>query len=320
MSAPTLPHAVILMHAKRERRMHHFLWHQTRNMWLFWDEDTRSKIRALGWEPPRPARRPGLNGRPEMILDNNSGEDFLYMHRQMIHTTNLKLAEVGDPNYLKVEGWREIPRPDNQDYPVPPVWDTDDQQFNEFLENVKSREFFDTQFVPWENEYKSLEELAKMELGELGARIESTIHNMMHMRWCAEIQNFRSNVNAPNAETIDPQWDNPNYRWLGDEYSSHVNPTFWKLHGWCDDRIDDWMKAKNLTGEVSWQGTWVGKMPPHPQPESLHSMLALRATSVDTVMPAHDHTSEMEAVARIILRSGKLCHFYDKVVLPELKK
>ena len=96
MTAPKLPQAVIQMHAKRERRMHHFLWHQTRNMWLFWDDDTRSKIRELGWEPPRPARKPGANN-VEPIFDNNSGEDFLYMHRQMIQATNLKLDEIGDP-------------------------------------------------------------------------------------------------------------------------------------------------------------------------------------------------------------------------------
>lgn len=30
---------------------------------------------------------------------------------------------------------------------------------------------------------------------------------------------------------------------LGDPFSSHVHPVFWKFHGWIDDRIDDWFRA-----------------------------------------------------------------------------
>ena len=251
MAAPTLPQAVILMHAKRERRMHHFLWHQTRDMWLSWDENIRSKICALGWEPPRPALRPRSDGDGlEMILDNNSGEDFLYMHRQMIHATNLKLADIDNPNYPKVAGWKEVPRPENQDYPVPPPWTTDDPRLNQVLETAKPDKFFYDRLVPWETQYTSPQELAKMSLGELGARIEFTIHNMMHMRWCAEISERRPDVDPTNPEMIDPRWDDPSYDWLGDIYSSHVNPTFWKLHGWCDDRINDWINANKIIGEV----------------------------------------------------------------------
>lgn len=36
---------------------------------------------------------------------------------------------------------------------------------------------------------------------------------------------------------IDPKWDNPSNDELGDFYSSHVHPTFWRLHGWIDDGI-----------------------------------------------------------------------------------
>ena len=37
-----------------------------------------------------------------------------------------------------------------------------------------------------------------------------------------------------------------------DFYSSHVNPLFWGLHEWIDDRIDDWFKIykRGTFGEV----------------------------------------------------------------------
>ena len=34
------------------------------------------------------------------------------------------------------------------------------------------------------------------------------------------------------------------YDYLGETFSSHVNPIFWRLHGWVDDRIEDWFKAQ----------------------------------------------------------------------------
>lgn len=63
---------------ERGWRMHDYIRHEVRNGWLFYDDTTQGQLRALGWEPPRPARRPGPDGKPETILDNFSGEDFLY--------------------------------------------------------------------------------------------------------------------------------------------------------------------------------------------------------------------------------------------------
>src|SRR3712207_9485858 len=47
---------------------------------------------------------------------------------------------------------------------------------------------------------------------------------------------------------IDPRWDDHSNDDLGDFYSSHVHPTFWRLHGWIDDRINDWAAAN--TGRI----------------------------------------------------------------------
>jgi len=308
-----LPTGVSKMMAQRVRRIHHYLFHQTRNMWLVWDEETKDAIRALGWEPPRPSREPDGPNRTRAILDNDSGEDFLYMHRQMIASVDRKLADIGDPNYPQVEGWVMVPRPGDNQFPVPPTWDTGDEDTNEFLVSVKSDEFFSQRFEPWEQQFTDLGRLANMTLGEMGARLEFSIHNMMHMRWCKQMST-RPDVDPETPNQIDPAWDTEEYNWLGDTYSSHVNPIFWKIHGWIDDRIDDWMAAHELSGDVAWKGTWVGKMPGHPMPESLHAMLTSPIWHEKSARnEMHDHISQMEQVAKIILKSGKFCHFYDEV-------
>ena len=313
-----LPTSVVRMLARRERRMHHYLFHQTRNMWLFWDSAITTQIKALGWEPPRPSRRPNSSGGIEAVIDNSSGEDFLFMHRKMIAGVNMKLAEIGDTNYLKIEGWKTLPKPLDTEYPVPPAWDTGDANFNAHLQAIKSDSYFQNNFEVWERTYKDPAVLASMTLGELGARLEFSIHNMMHMRWCREVDR-RPDVDPTTPGQIDPKWDAISYNWLGDTYSSHVNPVFWKLHDWIDDRIDDWMSANNLSGPVPWKGTWVGKMPPHPVPESLHATLAAPQPETESMMhEMSDHASEMEEVAKIILHSGKICQFYDAVDVPEL--
>ena len=43
---------------------------------------------------------------------------------------------------------------------------------------------------------------------------------------------------------FDPKWLDPEYSYLGETFSSHVNPIFWRLHGWVNDRIDDWYRAQ----------------------------------------------------------------------------
>jgi hypothetical protein len=83
-------------------------------------------------------------------------------------------------------------------------------------------------------------------LGELGALIEFSVHNDMHMRWSALPRDPQTNEPIPAGRRvgdIDSRWDNPRNNYLGDFYSSHVNPIFWRLHGWIDDRIDDWFRA-----------------------------------------------------------------------------
>lgn len=72
-------------------------------------------------------------------------------------------------------------------------------------------------------------------------------------------------LRACDVMNIDPKWDVPEYALPGDEYSAHVHPPSWKIHGWVDDRICDWMIADGVkigfhTGmvEPDWTGTWQG--------------------------------------------------------------
>jgi hypothetical protein len=311
--APYAPKAIILMMARRETRMHHYIWHTVRNTWNSLDASDRQKISDLGWEPPRPAA--SSDGQP--ILDNNSGEDFLYMHRQMIASVNAVAAGLGDPKFPKVVGWPKIPAPNDPDFPVPPVWDTGDPGLNEFLKQTKSDSFFNSSMRPWEKNYTDPAKLANWSLGELGSRLEFTIHNRMHMRWCSKPIQIRPDVDPAAPEDIDPKWDDPSYDWLGDTYSSHVNPVFWNIHGWVDDRIADWAQANNITGPIPWKGTWVGKMPPHPAPESLHALFSTPPAAPEEGIfhTHHDHQSDMKQVLKIIIRSGKFHHLYDGIEL-----
>ncbi len=129
---------------------------------------------------------------------------------------------------------------------------------------------------------------------------------------------MRPDIDPANPDDIDARWDDPSYDWLGDTYSSHVNRVFWKLHGWVDNRIEDWKQANNVNGPIQWRGTWLGKMPPHPAPHSLHAILTLEPRDMEVSVRAlhdhdHGHTGEMKQVLQAVLRSGQTHHLYDPI-------
>ena len=291
---PQLPSQVIDEMAKRHHRLHHFLWHEVRNNWLNYDDATKNELTNMGWKPPRPALSESnpATGDQTPILDNFSGEDFLFMHREMIKFVNQILNDVSDPQYPKVEGWKIIPRPGDLDYPIPPAWQGSDPIFA----TTKSVEFFDN-FERWENRFTNPNFLSQITLGGLGSRLEFSIHNMMHLRWASPpIPQERPFIDATGASTIDVQFDDPSYDFLADTYSSHVNPIFWKLHGWIDDRIEDWKNANGITGNIQWTGTWMGHMHHNPNPN-----LLLR----DLSTLREDPLENMSNVLRIISGKGK---------------
>jgi hypothetical protein len=306
MEAP-LPYEVIKTMASREDRLHHWLWHQVRNSWFRYPPDVQKRVDELGWKPPRPVF--DANGEPD--LKNNAGEDFLYMHRQMINDVNTILQSVADPAYPRIQPWIIPPPPGDEDFPVPRPWfDPTGQGLPlDRLDRVKSDIFYDKRMIQWQNTFTDPTFLRGVSLGEIGVMIELTIHNAMHMRWSASPSGSRPDPGPTEGDTISTQWDDPRYDFLGDTYSSHVNPIFWKLHGWIDDRVEDWKAANAVFGiDQFWQGKWLGKMPGHEE----GNLASARSEAVrgqsghvhghedDT----HHHGDEMEELVHVIARSG----------------
>lgn len=269
---PLSPH-LIMMLASREHRLHHAVWHSVRNMWPFLSEAKRNAIRKLDWQPgesghERPA---ALNRVP--FTQNGSGEDFFFMHRKMIAMVRDHLNAMGE---ALIESWRKIPPPGpvsvepdygqkpvrlpppgNPDgFSVMPNWAEpgieDDARRQGAL---KSDQHYWSNMFPASQRFQDPDYLATLSLGALGGLIEWTIHNDMHMRWTSEPRDPLTGEAIPNgreALDVDKKWDLPIYDSLSEPYSSLVNPVFWRLHGWIDDRIDDWFAAHESVhpGEV----------------------------------------------------------------------
>jgi len=309
---PPLPTVVTTTMAMRAERMHHYLFHEVRNNWLSYPHSVRQQLTTLGWAPPRPA----LDAHGHALLTNNSGEDFLYMHRQMIAMVNGFLAQAGSPAYPKIVGWNPIPAPGDADYPVPPVWDPS-------VQDVKSDDFYTSRIVAWEQQYTDQHNLSQWTLGELGSRLEFSIHNALHMRWSSQ-----PTMNRPDADptqpdaTIPTTFDDPSYDFLGDTYSSHVNYIFWKLHGWIDNRIEDWKAANGVTGEPHWVGTWMGKMDMVSMP-AMHDMEALPHGMHPDFAAIHtlEHIQNMEQVRQVIAAAGvsRPRFLIDPSLLPKVR-
>jgi len=297
-----LPDNVRDMLASRHHRLHHTVWHSTRNMWLLIAEDQKKQIRDLGWQPGGKEERPAIRaGAP--IVRNGSGEDFLFMHRKMMQEVNTTMKEAGQgpirawntipaPGPVVVEPdfslpGPKLPPPGNPDgFTVPPAWfDPVDEVTNRRIRLLKTDGHYWSRMRWWDREFKNPQYLSTLTLGELGALIEWSVHNDMHMRWASVPRDPQSGTPIPAGRAdndIREVWDDPNYDFLGEFYSSHVNPVFWRLHGWVDDRINDWFQAHEAvhTGEVvpqdvhgiPWfeKGKWVHTESPWAGPDESH--------------------------------------------------
>ncbi|CAH0647656.1 MULTISPECIES: pyoverdine maturation tyrosinase PvdP [Pseudomonas] len=242
-------------------RYFHQLWHATRDRWHRIDESRRQAVRGLGWQAGPLGKERNARGHDRHL--NGSGEDFLFMHRHMLHG----VRQVQD-----LRSWPCLPAPrpfvgENRQafadymnnvtgYSVPPCWQADDDDhFNQWLYYIKSREGLYANFQLWEAQLHDPEYLSTLCLGELGSRIELGIHDWLHMRWAAMAQD--PNTGWPMAyarrnHDFSERWFGASNDFLGDPFSSHVNPVFWAFHGWLDDRLEDWFLAHEQAhpGEV----------------------------------------------------------------------
>ncbi len=282
-----LPQIVTEHFADRVHRLHHAVWHGIRGNWNGLSREEQEALVNLDWGIPgnrfaliSPAERT----RP--AVTNGSGEDFLFFHRQMVVEYKKLMAQAGeDP----IE-WPEIPQPgvlgaNGIANAVPSMWSIAQYpNVERRFANVKSDSCFWSRMRWWDYQFKDPTYLASLTLSEFGAIIEFSVHNDMHIRWSASPRdpdtNEQLHLGRPDYD-FSTKWDNPRYDWLGEFYSSHVNPVFWRLHGWIDDRIEDWFSAHEWKhpgevtrvekGGVHWftPGKWVAVENPWVWPESL---------------------------------------------------
>jgi len=269
---PPVPKRLVETMASRARRMHYLLWHEVRDNWLTYTKDVQKELRETGWEPPRPAN----NEKGELLLTNDSGEDFLYLHRETIRYANKVLEKAGDPNYPRIEGWVELPSPDNLEFPVPAPW-FDPAEFpviNQFIARSKADLTFDKYLKSWESMFTDPGYLKDISLGALGSFIYSTVHDTVKRRWSA-VPGGRRPDPGSEVQRIPDEWDDPRYDYLADFYSMQVNPIYWKFCGWLDERVENWKLVHGVFGNDFWKGKWMGKIPNAVEgaPAGLHERL-----------------------------------------------
>lgn len=242
-----LPEAVTSVFASRSHRLHHALWHGLRDLWNSGAISDKAKqaIGDLKWSPPRASIKWLAGGwMPETT--NGCGVDFLYMHREMIAEFNKEMTKAGASPDI---GWTVVPEPGSDSaIEVPPEWEMPVNL--KFLQRrfavVKSDDFYWSRLRWWDRSFHDHAYLRTLSLGQLGSLLETSIHNDMHMRWAETPTDPETGIQLPlgRGETdIDPKWDSPVYDFLGETYSSHVNPIFWRLHKWVDAIIDEWFLA-----------------------------------------------------------------------------
>lgn len=303
-----IPPALSMLSSKLHR-LQHTVWHtiRMRGVWYDLSEEEKMTLRNLGWGLDRPP----FDENATLNLGNGAGEDFLFMHRKMI----TMMHDVYDSQGLSyIESWKTLPQSDAQQYfyeekndpassdkkiyrlnilesgnMVPPAYviptdnNQDDLENLQFLKFLKSHEYFNNVMTRLERIFNNKTFLTKLTLGALGNLLEFEIHNQMHVRWSSISRDPESGEPVDRAFfDFNNKWDHQKYDYLGDFYSSHVNPLFWRLHGWIDDRIEDWFKTHEEIhpGEierceyqgVQWfkPGKWVQVSNPLYWPEKTH--------------------------------------------------
>jgi hypothetical protein len=245
-----------------EHRLFHQLWHATRDKWHKLSEDQRGALRGIGWQPgPRGEERDARGPRKDR---NGSGGDFFFMHRHMLGTARSMQDLPSWPSFPMPQPELERDRQgfaryfDNHDgTALPPTWlAAEDTEYTRWVSDIKTAETYHSNFQVWESRYRDPRYLSKLTLGQFGSEIELGLHDWLHMRWASVPRDPSNGQPVPFARDpadFSARWYAPENDFLGDPFSSHVNPVFWHFHGWIDDRLEDWFRAHERfhPGEVS---------------------------------------------------------------------
>ncbi|VVO19140.1 PvdJ/PvdD/PvdP-like protein [Pseudomonas fluorescens] len=245
-----------------EHRLFHQLWHASRDKWHSLSETQRGALRGIGWQPgPRDLERDARGPRKDR---NGSGIDFFFMHRHMLGTARSMQDLPSWPDFPVPQPELERDRQgfaryfDNHDgFALPPTWLAEgDTEYSQWVSDIKAAETYHSNFQVWESQYRDPRYLAKLTLGQFGSEVELGLHDWLHMRWASVPRDPSNGVPVPFAR--DPsdfaaRWYSAENDFLGDPFSSHVNPVFWHFHGWIDDRLEDWFRAHERfhPGELS---------------------------------------------------------------------
>lgn len=299
-----LPTAIKENLATREVRLHHYLWHGIRDNWHRFTDAHKQALKDRAPEGiPKHARFITTGpGEGDIEVNYEGGESFLYMHRNMIQSVNLQLAAIDQPAIIP---WENIPSLDDPDYPIPGGITNDGDEYNPktdanlaLMQSIVRADL-------------SPEALANegMSLSQMGALIESFIHDFMHMRWADVDPGVMQNFPNPNPldlnPVIDEQFNTISSDYLGHPYSSHVNSAFWILHGWIGAYIEKWLKAKGLT-EVQWSDTWEGLRPAPP-----NMVLATNKNLGERLLAIHDHAHHNHGSWEKLLQVFKLINSFE---------
>ena len=248
------------MMGTREHRVHHALWHAIRGGL---DSKNASEVtRAFGttWKLPHPLCPAPADDSAQRAY-NPAGEDFLFMHRQMVRGLQDAFVQMNLPC---IRGWASVPS--QAEYPIPDR-DRADAKSDAAYRQIKI----------WEGYFMDENWLKSKSLSQVGWALEFSIHNNLHMRYATTrppkgFQELAEIGGAPLPlnDRFPQNWkyDSPAYNWLQDPYGAAVNPTFWKIHGYVDAMIDRWLLANGYSSISSdckgdrkcyqWQGRWTG--------------------------------------------------------------
>lgn len=234
-------------------RLLHEYWHIIRNQgWDSLTSDQQTDATNLGFS--RPTRSDSQYG---------WGIDFFCMHRHMIETTRALAKKLG--GQYTPTGWDPVPWDHNDKiWPMPNAPKYANRSFKQKGDPQNpadgTTEYW-RQLLP--TTYDNNDWLAQADLDDLGKEVENGFHGWMHMHWSTDP--------PANQRSLDPSND-----WLGTFFSAHVNPRFWKLHGWIDDLINRWELAPTKATKAANKGPkrdanalfaqycWEGKMPAVP--------------------------------------------------------
>ena len=159
-------------------------------------------IHRLGWAPGAPSSVDDARAAVDAygpILTNGSGEDFLFMHRQMIKMVADSAGEAAPkpwagipaPGPIVMDPEPNDPRPqfppagNPNGFAVPPAWhDPDNPVDNHRLPALKSDAYYYARMNSWDREFKiGLPRRPFARRARRAARIHGS--QRMHMRWSA---------------------------------------------------------------------------------------------------------------------------------------